>query len=88
MYIINYASLDHYIASSHMDRPNTEGHYGWMSETEMYAFAHMMNCNIYSYDPTAKIWMPVIPNVLDSSLPDDVTLCQMSMYGQIITILI
>ena len=46
----------------------------------MYAFAHMMNCNIYSYDPTAKTWMPVIPNVLDSALPDDVTLCQMSMY--------
>ena len=78
--VINYASLDHYIASSHMDRPNSEGRYGWGSETEMYAFAHMMNSNIYSYDPTAKTWMPVIPNVLDSALPDDVTLCQMSMY--------
>eukprot|EP00731_Ephydatia_muelleri_P001725 Em0001g1725a len=33
--VINYASLDHYIASSHMDRPNSEGRYGWGSETEM-----------------------------------------------------
>ena len=40
--VMNYASLDHYIPSSHMDRPNSEGRYGWGSETEMYAFAHMM----------------------------------------------
>ena len=76
--VMNYASLDHYIASSHMDRPNSEGRYGWGSETEMYAFAHMMKCNIYSYDPTSKFWMPVMPNILDSALPNDV--CQMSMY--------
>ena len=78
--VINYDSLDHYIASSYMDCPNSQGRYGWGSETEMYAFAHMMNCNIYSYDPTAKIWMPVIPYVLDSALPVDGTLRQMSMY--------
>ena len=76
--VMNYDSLDDYIASSHMERPNSEGRYGWGSETEMYAFAHMMKCNIYSYDPTAKLWMPVMPKVLDSALPHDV--CQMSMY--------
>ena len=50
----------------------------WGSETEMYAFAHMIRCNIYSYNPTDEYWMEVVPHVLDSSLPFDV--CQKSMW--------
>ena len=45
----------------------------WGSETEMYAFAHMIRCNIYSYNPTDEYWMEVVPHVLDSSLPFDVS---------------
>ena len=43
--VCGYANLEAYIASSCMERPNSEGRYGWGSETEMYTFAHMMRYN-------------------------------------------
>ena len=54
--VSDYANLEAYITSSCMECPNSEGRYGWGSETEMYAFAHMMRCNIYSYNPTDEYW--------------------------------
>ena len=70
-----------YIFASDMDTV------GWGTETEMYAFAHLMKCNNYSYNPTSKHWMTIFPAVLDSGLSDDVQ--QKSLYivyGQIMTI--
>ena len=51
---------------------------GWGTEIEMYAFAHLMKCNIYSYNPTSMHWMTIFPVVLDSGLSEDVQ--QKSLY--------
>ena len=66
------ANVEQYLSASNMDTV------GCGTESEMYAFAHWMKCNIYSFNPTSAHWMTIFPEVFDRGLSADVQ--QKSLY--------
>ena len=67
------ADIETYISTTRMWYSGT-----WGSTAEMLTLAHLVQCNIYSYNPTANIWDTVFPKTIDDSMIDDVG--QRSMY--------
>ena len=72
-HILNYSSIQEYIAGTNMDRESA-----WGSEFEILTLAHLLQTPILSYSAHNRHWSKYAAHDLDRTLSHDVT--QMYMY--------
>ena len=72
-HVLNYSSIQDYIADTNMDRESA-----WDTDIEMLTLPHLLQTPILSYNAQDRRWSKYAAHDLDRTLNHDVT--QMSMY--------
>ena len=72
-HVLNYSSIQDYIADTNMDRESA-----WGTDIEMLTLAHLLQTPILSYNAQDRRWSKYAAHDLDRTLNHDVT--QISMY--------
>ena len=72
-HVLNYSSIQDYIADTNMDRESA-----WGTDIEMLTLPHLLQTPILSYNTQDRQWSKYAAHDLDRTLNNNVT--QMSMY--------